>query len=68
MTQALPVIGIPLRKPDPDVPLELQAALDLVYERGSYDLKLNSSQPPNPPLPPALAKWANKLLKSKKLR
>jgi hypothetical protein len=68
LPQPSPAIGIPLRKPDPDVPLELQAALNLVYERGSYDLKLNYSKPPNPPLPPAVAKWSNKLLKSKKLR
>jgi hypothetical protein len=64
----LPVVGIPLRAPDPDAPLDLRRALDLVYDRGAYDLKLDYTKPPVPPLPPALARWANKLLKQKKLR
>ena len=64
----LPVVGIPLRSPDPDVPLDLQAALDLIYDRGAFDLKLNYAGTPIPPLPPALARWSNKLLKQKKLR
>ena len=64
----LPIISIPLRSPDPDAPLDLQKSLDLVYERGAYDLKVDYTKPPIPALPPALAKWSNKLLKQKKLR
>jgi hypothetical protein len=64
----LPAIGIPLRDPDPDASLDLQRALDMVYDRGAYDLKLDYTRPPVPPLPPALAKWADKLLKQQKLR
>jgi hypothetical protein len=64
----LPTIRIPLRSPDPDAPLDLQQALDAVYERGAYDLKVDYTQEPVPPLPPELAKWSHKLLKQKKLR
>lgn len=64
----LPVISIPLRAPDPDTTLDLQAALDTIYDRGAYDLKLDYTTDPDPALPPELAKWAKKLLKAKKLR
>ncbi len=64
----LPVVGIPLRKPDADAPLDLQKALEMVYDRGAYDLKLDYTKPPFPALPPALARWSNKMLKQKKLR
>lgn len=64
----LPAVAIPLRAPDPDTPLDLQQALDLVYDRGAYEVKLDYTKEPDPPLPPDLAKWANKLLKQKKLR
>jgi hypothetical protein len=64
--ERLPVIGIPLGSPDADVPLDLQQALDLIYDRGAYDLKVDYTKAPIPPLPPSFAKWANKLLKQKK--
>jgi hypothetical protein len=68
LQQRLPEIPIPLRGDDPDVPLDLQPLLAAVYERGAYDLKLDYAADPVPPLPADLAKWANKLLKQKKLR
>jgi len=64
----LPVVGIPLRKPDPDAPLDLQAALTLAYDRGAYDVTADYTKDPVPPLPADLAKWSNKLLKQKKMR
>ena len=64
----LPAVGIPLRNPDPDTALDLQRALDMIYDRGAYDLKLDYTEDPVPPLPPDLAKWATKLLRQKKLR
>jgi Protein of unknown function (DUF4058) len=64
----LPTIRVPLRAPDADATLDLQQALDMIYERGAYDLKLDYTPDPGPPLPPDLAKWSNKLLKQKKLR
>jgi hypothetical protein len=68
LDEPLPTIGIPLRQPDPDVALNLQEALTTVYERAALDLSVDYTSDPNPPLPPALAKWADKLLKKKRLR
>ncbi len=57
----LPIIGVPLRGGDPDVPLDLQTVLDAVVERGSYDLDFDYSRPPVPPLSPTDAAWARTL-------
>ena len=48
--QALPPIGIPLRKPDADVPLDLNAVLVAAYDHGAYDRSLDYRQEPVPPL------------------
>ena len=40
---------VPLRHPDPDVPLDLNYALQAIYERAAYDLSIDYSQPPPPP-------------------
>lgn len=66
--EPLPVIPIPLKGKDPDAPLDLQRLLTTTYDRSAFDLMLDYTRPPVPPLPPALARWANKLLKQKKLR
>jgi len=50
------VIRIPLRPPDPDVPLDLQKMLDRVYESGRY-WKLNYQEPLEPALPEAEQSW-----------
>jgi hypothetical protein len=68
LPEPLKVVGIPLLAPDPDAPLDLQAAVEMAFDRGSYDATIDYAKPPVPPLPPALARWANKLLKQKKLR
>ena len=54
----LPVIGVPLRGGDEDVPLDLQVAMDYVHLRGSYDLTLPyDADPPRPRLMPDDAAW-----------
>jgi hypothetical protein len=58
----LPVIAVPLRTPDADVPLDLQAALTRVIERGSYDLDHDYSADPVPPIDPATKAWARELI------
>ncbi len=45
----LPLLPVPLLQPDPDVPLDLGAAVAAVYERGAYDVRLDYRQPPPPP-------------------
>lgn len=64
----LPVIGIPLRKKDADVPLDLGAVLNTAYDNGAYELSVDYTKPPVPPLRGEDAKWANKLLRTKGLR
>lgn len=64
LRERLPVIGIPLRGKDPDVPLDLAAVFDKVYDTGAYDLSIDYSGPADP-LPPDDAKWARKLLRAK---
>ena len=54
----LPTVPVPLRPPDPAVPLDLSAAFAEVYDEAAYDLSLNYRQPPPPPpLSPADAAW-----------
>jgi hypothetical protein len=64
----LPVIGIPLRAPDADAPLDLGAVLSAAYEGAAYDLSVDYASKPEPPLAKDDAKWAEKLLRAKGLR
>jgi len=61
--QRLPIIGIPLKKGDPDAPLDLQTAFTAAYEFGAYDLGIDYTKPPKPPLPAELHLWATNLPK-----
>ena len=38
LRERLPILPVPLRPPDPDVPLDVQAALDTVYDEARYAL------------------------------
>jgi hypothetical protein len=66
--QALPIIGIPLRGKDPDVPLDLGAVLRTAYENAAYDATIDYRRDPVPPLSREDAAWAAKLLREQKLR
>lgn len=68
LSQRLPVIAIPLRGDDPDTPLDLQEVLATIYERAGYDLTVDYTKEPNPPLGEEWAEWSNSLLKAKGLR
>lgn len=60
----LPVLPIPLLKPDPDVPLDLGATVAAVYERGGYaDLIDYRQPPPPPPLSESETAWINDYLR-----
>jgi hypothetical protein len=45
----LPAVPVPVLEPDPDVPLDLQAAVASAYERGAFARKIDYQQPPPPP-------------------
>lgn len=65
LNQRLPQIAIPLRPTDQDVTLDLQELVNRCYEVGRYDLWIDYSQDPDPPLPPEGAKWLHQLLVEK---
>ena len=49
LQDALPVVPVPLRQPDGDMPLDLAMAFATIYDRAAYDLSLNYDAPPPPP-------------------
>ncbi|MBX9581931.1 MAG: DUF4058 family protein [Gemmataceae bacterium] len=61
--QPLPVIPVPLKPEDDDVPLPLRPALDRAYADAGYADRIDYSKPPVPDLRPEDAEWAADLLK-----
>lgn len=60
----LPVVPVPLLKPDPDVPLDLGTVVAAVYERGAYTRLINYHLPPPPPvLSEAQTTWMDEHLR-----
>ncbi len=64
LTQRLPAVPIPLRPTDRDVLLDLQSLIDQIYEKARYAEDIDYSEPLRPPLSPAEAEWAAKLIAS----
>ncbi len=62
LPDAMPPVPVPLRPGAPEPALDLKRALDIVYDRARYDMVLDYRRPPVPPLRPAAARWARKLL------
>ena len=63
LTEPLPLIPVPLLPPDPDVPLDLNAAIREVYASSRYALRINYTlPPPRPSLRPAVETWVQELL------
>ncbi len=58
LNESLPLLPIPLLTPDPDVILDLNAALREIYQRGAYHKRIDYRQPlPHPPPRPLIAEW-----------
>ncbi len=69
LAEPIPIIPIPLRHPDADIPLDLNAALTLIYRSARYDYRIDYRQPPPAPeLPAAEAAWVDELLRARGLR
>ena len=62
LRDVLPSIPIPLRAPDPDVRLDLQAVLHSVYDRAGYRHRIYRGTP-KPKLVADDAQWADAILK-----
>jgi hypothetical protein len=56
--QEIPAIPIPLLPKDPEPSLELNTVLHALYERARFDLVLDYTHPPVPPLEEEDAAWA----------
>jgi hypothetical protein len=59
LREPLPCIRLPLTEPDADVPLDIRAALEQVYDDGSYMLRVRYDDPCVPALQEADQRWAN---------
>jgi hypothetical protein len=65
----LPTVGVPLRDPDPDVPLDLQQAFDTAYDRARYAHSVDYTRPIPPPLlKPADAAWVARQVEAARKR
>ena len=62
ITKPLPAIPIPLRGDDPDALLDLQQVLNTAYERGAYDVDIDYTRDPVPPLTAEQAEWARQTI------
>ncbi len=68
LQRRLPHIRVPLREPDPDVMVDLQAVFTQCYDDGGYEDFIDYRQPPPVALSPEEAAWVDGLLKGKGLR
>lgn len=68
LRQRLPMVKVPLRPNDADVPLDLQSLVEQCYRNGGYEGTLNYVADPDPPLSGADDEWANEWLHEKGLR
>lgn len=68
LRERLPVLPIPLRPGEADVPLDLQSVLDAAYDRAAYGADTDYAIEPDPPLPAHDAAWADEVLRAAKLR
>jgi hypothetical protein len=59
----LPVVKIPLRQTDRDVPLDLQTLIEQCYRNGGYDADIDYRADPAPPLSADDEQWADELLR-----
>jgi hypothetical protein len=58
----IPPIPIPLLPKDPEPSLDLGAVLHALYDRARFDLRLDYTKPPVPPLGEEDAAWAREIL------
>jgi hypothetical protein len=58
----IPAIPIPLLPKDPEPSLDLSTVLHALYDRARFDLVLDYSKPPVPPLGEEDAAWAREIL------
>jgi hypothetical protein len=60
--QAIPAIPIPLLPKDPEPSLDLNGVLHALYDRARFDLRLDYTKPPVPPLSEEDAEWTRAIV------
>lgn len=68
LRERLPVIKVPLRETDREVPLDLQSLIDQCYRNGGYDEDIDYKVRPEPPLDSDDARWADELIRAQSPR
>lgn len=68
LSDGIPPFPVPLKPNEPELIVDLQSLLHQVYDRSGYDLEIDYTQAPVPPLKGEDAIWANELLKQQNLR
>ncbi len=58
----IPIVPVPLKVTDPELPIDLKAVLDSVYDGGRSELTIYDD-PPEPPLSRSDGAWAKKILR-----
>ena len=62
----LPLVPVPLAKPDSDIPLNLQPMIDEIYQRFRYLRSIDYSKPLTPPLDAAATGWLKQQLQARR--
>jgi hypothetical protein len=63
---AIPGVPLPLKPDDPELMVDLQTIVSQVYDRGSYDIRINYQQPiPLPALSEADQEWVKTIITRK---
>jgi hypothetical protein len=68
VAQPIPAFALPLYPGDPEPLVDLNRTLHDLYDRRSYDLRLNYRYPAEPPLRDAAATWVDTLLREAGVR
>ena len=66
LRQRLPLIPVPLARPDPDIMLDIQPMIGTIYKRSRYAQSIDYARPADPPLPPDDAAWLTKRLRARR--
>ncbi len=64
LRESLPCLPIPLAQDAPDIPLDLQMAIQEIDRRALYNRMIEYSRPPEPPLSPEDMIWVQALLRA----
>jgi hypothetical protein len=65
LRQPIPTFVLPLLKGDAEPSVDLGAVVHALYDRARFDLRLDYTQPPGPPLAEGDAAWARSLVASR---